>query len=499
MNGRRQSDRSVVPKKPTNKAGGAPSAAESVEERGLAKGNSAKQTRIRTQRREILQHELDRVRQVARKDAGLRFTALWHHVYDIERLREAYLSLERKSASGVDGETWEHYGENLEENLGDLSERLRRGSYRAKPVRRVYIPKTDGRMRPIGIPALEDKIVQRATTKVLEAIYEQDFLGFSYGFRPGRSQHNALDAVTVGIESRKVSWVLDADVRDFFGTISHEWLVRFIEHRIADQRVVRHVKKWLNAGVLEDGDWIQMKEGTPQGGSISPLLANIYLHYVFDLWIHTWRRRYATGEVIVIRYADDFIVGFQRKADAVRFQEALRERFREFNLELHPEKTRLLEFGRFAAKNRRQRGERKPETFDFLGFTHICSRTRNGAFTVRRKTMRKKMRAKLASIKEELRRRMHDNIRKTGSWLRSVLIGHYRYYAVPRNSKELGTFRYRILQMWKQSLGRRSQNGKINWKRMARCIKRWLPYPRILHPYPSQRLCVTTRGRSPVR
>lgn len=499
MNARRKSDSPIVPEKPANKGDGAPSPAESVEERGLAKGNSAQQTRTRTQRRAVLQHELDRVRQAARKDAGMRFTALWHHVYNIERLREAYFSLERGSAPGVDGETWHHYGENLQINLEDLSERLKRGSYRAKPVRRAYIPKADGRKRPLGIPTLEDKIVQRATVEVLNAIYEEDFVGFSYGFRPGRSAHNALDAVTVGIETRKVSWVLDADIRGFFDTIDHEWLVKLIEHRIADQRVVRHVKKWLNAGVLEDGKRIRVQEGTPQGGSISPLLANIYLHYVFDLWVHQWRRRQASGEVIVVRYADDFLVGFQRKADAERFLEELRERFRQFNLELHPDKTRLIEFGRFAAKNRKGRGEGKPETFDFLGFTHICGRTRRGAFTVRRKTMRKKMRGKLAAIKEQLKRRMHQNIREVGAWLGLVLHGHYRYYGVPRNHEALGTFRHRILQMWKHTLERRSQNGKVTWERMNRYAKRWLPYPRVLHPYPSQRLRVTTRGRSPVR
>ena len=499
MNARGKSDSSIVPKKRTNKAGGAPSAAEPVEGRGLAKGNSAEQTRTRTQRRILLQQELDRVRQAARRDAGARFTALWHHVYNVERLREAYDSVKRQSAPGIDGETWLHYGENLEENLRDLSQRLQRGGYRAKPVRRVYIPKADGRKRPIGIPVLEDKIVQRAAVEVLNAIYEVDFQGFSYGFRAGRSQHNALDAVTVGIENRPVNWVLDADVRGFFDAIDHGWLVKFIEHRIADQRVVRHVKKWLNAGVLENGKRIQVQEGTPQGGSVSPLLANIYLHYVFDLWVHAWRQKHATGGVIVVRFADDFIVGFQRKADAERFLVELRERFARFNLELHPDKTRLLEFGRYAAKNRQKRGQGKPETFHFLGFTHICSRTRKGAFTVRRKTKRKKMLAKLQELKRELRRRMHEPIDEVGAWLRSVLRGHYNYYAVPRNIAALSAFRDRLVLMWKQVLSRRSQNGRVNWKRMGRIVKRWLPEPRILHPYPSQRLCVTTRGRSPVR
>jgi len=499
MNDHGKSDSSIVPEKLANKADGAPSAAEPVEERGLAEGNSGEQTRTRTQRRAVLQHAIDRVRQVARRDTGARFTALWHHVYHVDRLRESYESLKRNSAPGVDGETWSGYGENLDENLKDLSERLERGAYRAKPVRRVFIPKADGRRRPLGIPALEDKIVQKATAEVMNGIYEEDFVNFSYGFRPGRSPHNALDAVSVALKTRRVNWVIDADIRGFFDTIDHEWLVKFIEHRIADKRVVRHVKKWLNAGVLEEGKRIRMQEGTPQGGNISPLLANIYLHYVFDVWIDDWRRKHASGEVIVVRYADDFIVGFQRKDDALRLMEELKERLRKFNLALHPEKTRLLEFGRFAAENRKKRGQGKPETFNFLGFTHICGRTRRGKFMVLRQTMRKKTRAKLASLKVDLRRRMHDAIDEVGAWLGSVLRGHYRYYAVPRNMPALKAFRQRIVLMWKQVLSRRSQKGRISWKRMNRYAARWLPNPRILHPYPDQRLRVTTQGRSPVR
>jgi group II intron reverse transcriptase/maturase len=499
MNADGKSDSPIVPGKPANKADGAPSAAEPVEERGLAKGNPGEQTRDRTQRRMVLQQALSRVRQAARKDAGARFTTLWHHVYKIDQLREAFDSLKPTSAPGIDGETWHHYEKNLGKNLEDLSQRLKRGAYRAKPVRRVYIPKADGSKRPLGIPVLEDKIVQRATVEVLNEIYEEDFLGFSYGYRPGRSQHNALDAVTVAIEQRKVSWVLDADIRGFFDTIDHEWLVKFVEHRIADQRVVRHVKKWLNAGVMEDGKRIRAQEGTPQGGNISSLLANIYLHYVFDLWVHAWRQKRASGEVYVIRYADDIIVGFQRKNDAERFLEELRERFRRFNLELHPDKTRLLEFGRFAAGDRKKRGQGKPETFDFLGFTHACSQTRRGKFAVRRRTMRKKMRAKLQEIKQKLKRRMHEPIRKVGAWLSSVLKGHYNYYAVPRNSAAMNSFRYKIIRMWKQVLSRRSQKGRVNWRRMEGYIEKWLPTPRIKHPYPSQRLRVITRGKSPVR
>jgi len=407
--------------------------------------------------------------------------------------------LKRQSAPGVDGETWYHYQENLEENLEDLSRRLKSGGYRAKPVRRVYIPKADGRERPIGIPALEDKIVQRATVEVLNGIYEEDFLGFSYGFRPGRNQHNALDAVTVGIESKKVNWVLDADIRGFFDSIDHEWLLKFIEHRIADQRVIRHVKKWLKAGVLEQGRRIEVKDGTPQGGSISPLLANIYLHYAFDLWAHAWRRKQASGDVIVVRYADDFIVGFERRDDAERFLDELRERLARFHLELHPEKTRLIEFGRRAATDRKRRGDKKPETFNFLGFTHMCSTRKSGGFTVRRKTQRKRMVAKLSSINVELRRRMHEPIAKVGEWLRSVLRGHYNYYAVPHNSRTLSVFRWRVARVWKSVLSRRSDKGEFDWKQMIRLIERWLPKPRVLHPYPGQRLCVKTRGRSPVR
>ncbi len=499
MNTGRKSDNPIVPEKQANKESGAPDSAESVEERGLAKGNSNQQNRSRTQSRERLQQALERVRKVAERDKELQFTNVWHHVYDVDRLRAAYSSLGRKKAAGIDGETWESYGKNLEENLIDLSIRLRKGSYRAKPVRRVYIPKADGGKRALGIPVLEDKIVQRATVEVLNAIYEEDFLGFSYGFRPGRGQHDALDAVTVAIESRKVNWVLDADIRGYFDTISHEWLMRFIEHRIADKYVLRHIKKWLNAGVLEDGKRISVEEGTPQGGSISPLLANIYLHYVFDLWAHQWRQRHATGEVIIVRYADDFLVGFQRKADAETFQQELRGRMGKFNLELHPEKTRMLEFGRFAAENRQRRGQGKPETFDLLGFTHTCGRTRRGGFRVRRKTKRKKVGAKLQEIKEELKRRMHHPIRQVGQWLSRVLRGHYRHYGVPGNSEALRSFHHVIIREWKQILGRRSQRGRVSWKKMAIYQRLWFPSPRIYHPYPNQRVRVKTRGRSPVR
>jgi len=442
---------------------------------------------------------MERIRQAACRDKQLRFTTLWHHVYDIEHLRGAYFSLKRNAAPGVDGETWRHYGEQLEENLQELSDRLKRGAYRAKPVKRAYIPKPDGRQRPLGVTTLEDKIVQRATVEVLNAIYETDFLGFSYGFRPGRSPHDALNALSAGIMTRKVSWVLDADIRGYFDAISHEWLVKFIEHRIADRRVIRHIKKWLNAGVLEDGSRTYSEEGVPQGGSVSPMLANVYLHYVFDLWVERWRRRQAAGEVIVVRFCDDFVVGFQYQQDAVGFLEALNKRLRKFNLNLHEDKTRLIEFGRFAVQNRKRQGKGKPETFDFLGFTHICGKTRKGKFAVLRYTIAKRMRAKLMEIKGELRRRLHWPVPIVGKWLRVVLLGHYRYYGVPGNFRKIGAFKYHISLLWFRTLRRRSQRYRLIWERMSRLINRWLPRPRICHTYPDLSLYVKTRGKSPVR
>ena len=517
MNEPGKSDRPVVPSKPANMSfWDWKKLVERVKGRGLAKENGrddvplpaepAKQV-DRTQCRlgeghtldEDLHSALDRVRQAACRDKELKFTSLWHHVYNVDRLREAYLACKRDAAAGVDGQTWQAYGQELEGNLKDLSDRLTQGRYRAKPVKRAYIPKAGGKQRPIGVPVLEDKIVQRATVRVLNAVYETDFLGFSYGFRPKRSAHMALDALAVGIRTRKVNYVLDADIRGFFDTLSHEWLMKFVEHRIADPRVLRHIQKWLNADVLEEGKCTVQEEGTPQGGSASPLLANIYLHYVLDLWADQWRRTQAHGDVIIVRYADDFVVGFEHQSDATRFLEELRERFRQFNLELHADKTRILEFGRDAAAQREQRREGRPQTFNFLGFTHACDRTRKGRFVVRRRTMAARMRAKLQQIKQELRKRLHQKVQEVGRWLKSVLSGHYRYFGVPRNMEALNRFRIGVYWLWRRSLGRRSQKAILGRSRYDAIAGRWLPLPRILHPYPEQRLAFMIQGKSPVR
>ncbi len=497
MNEHGKSDRSVVPGKPPNKAEGP--AAEAVEGRERAKGNSGEGDALRTPGRAGALSALDRVREAAERDRRQRFTALLHHVYDVEALRTAYHALKRDAAAGVDGETWEHYGKALEANLQDLAGRLRRGAYRAKPVRRVFIPKADGRQRPLGVPALEDKLVQRAVVGVLNAIYEVDFLGFSYGFRPGRSPHGALDALTVGITTKRVNWVLDADIRGFFDTLDHGWLVKLVEHRVADRRVVRLIQKWLNAGVLEDGTRTRSEVGTVQGGSISPLLANIYLHYVFDLWVQRWRKKQAHGDVVVVRFADDFVVGFEHREEAEQFLTELRERFARFGLTLHPDKTRLIEFGRFAAANRRGRGDGKPETFNFLGFTHSCGKTRKGKFTVLRQTVRQRWQAKLKAVKAELRRRLHDPLSAVGDYLRSVVMGHVRYYGVPMNGSSIVAFRQAIGRLWKWALERRSQSHHLSWERMNRYIDRWLPPARICHPYPLARFRATTQGKSRMR
>jgi group II intron reverse transcriptase/maturase len=490
MNEHGKSDKPILPQKSSNNAG--QPGAEGMEGRGLAKGKPRQQNTFRTQSRGNVPSALERVREAAGKNKGTKFTALFHYVYDLGMLKWAYFQLKKEAAAGVDGETWRHYGESLDERLQDLSHRLQRGAYQAKPVRRTYIPKADGRQRPLGVTALEDKLVQRAAVEVLNAVYEADFAEFSYGFRPGRSQHDALDQLYLGIHEKQVNWVLDLDIRAFFDSLSQKWLVKFIEHRIGDRRVVRLIQKWLRAGVLEKGKLTVSEEGTPQGGSASPLLANIYLHYVFDLWAEVWSRKIARRGVLLVRYADDIVVGFQEKAEAERFWSELQARMEKFALELHPEKTRLLEFGRYAAERRQKRGEGKPETFNFLGFTHICGKTRKGRFTVLRQTIRKRMHAKLQAIKLELRQRMHDPVETTGQWLRAVVGGHIRYYGVPTNSRALRAFCRQVERYWHRALGRRSQLGYVLWERMQRLILRWIPPPRICHPYPSCRIRVIT-------
>ncbi len=480
MNGHGQSDGPVVPANPPNNA----VAAEVGEGRRPTKGNTASKPRPGRSAGPGVSNALDRVRQVAARDKDARFTALLHHV-DLDRLRAAYRAINPKAAPGVDQVTWRAYGQDLEANLRDLHERVQAGRYRASPSRRVYIPKADGRQRPLAVATLEDKILQRAVTEVLNSIYEVDFRGFSYGFRPGRNPHQALDALAVGIERKKVNWVLDADIRDFFGQLDRVWLRKFLEHRIADRRVLRLIGKWLAAGVIEDGTWTQCDMGSPQGASVSPLLANVYLHYVLDLWADWWRRRFAHGDVIMVRWADDFIVGFEHRGDAERFLAELRDRFARFGLELHPGKTRLIEFGRFAAGNRSRRGQGKPETFEFLGFTHLCGKTRAGRFWLRRITISKRMRAKLREVNDQLRLRKHEPIPVQGRWLASVVRGHLAYYAVPGNTGAIKAFRTQAIRHWYRALRRRSQRSRINWVRMNRITARWLPPVQVMHPHPA--------------
>jgi RNA-directed DNA polymerase len=484
-----ESDDAIVPKKRRNKAD-QKLAAETGEGRASAEGN-AKRTLLAPDtvpgKRGM---GLLGIRLAAKRDKQLRLTALLHHVTP-ELLRASYLELKRQAAPGVDGMTWREYGRQLEKRIADLHDRIHRGTYRAQPSKRAWILKADGRQRPLGIAALEDKIVQQAVKTVLEQIYEEDFLGFSYGFRPGRSCHNALDALWMGIVHRKVSYVLDADIRGFFDAICHGWMDKFLRHRIADRRILRLIQKWLTAGVSEEGRWSRTTLGTAQGAVISPLLANVYLHYVLDLWVNQWRKRHARGSVIIVRYADDFVMGFQHRDDAERCLRELRRRLEQFGLQLHPEKTRLIEFGRYAAERRARRGQGKPETFDFLGFTHYCSTTRDGAFTIKRQSIAKRVRAALQKVKVQLRRRLHHAVAETGAWLQLVVRGWFNYHAVPSNFRRLSQFRQQVARLWLQSLRRRSQKGRSwTWKRFDRLIERWLPRPKILHPYPSQRLIV---------
>lgn len=484
MNGRGKSDPVIVAAKSANKAESP--AAEPMEPRTGAKGNADQQTTCRAQNRESMSHALERIREVARLKKKERFTSLLHHI-TVDFLRAAFFKLKRDAAPGVDGVTWESYEADLEVRLRDLHSRVHSGTYRALPSRRRYIPKADGRQRPLAITALEDKIVQRAVTTVLNAIYEADFLGFSYGFRPKRSQHDALDALVVGITGKKVNYILDADIRSFFDTVNHTWLIRFLEHRIGDARIIRLIQKWLKAGVLDDGIVVASDVGTGQGSVISPLLANIYLYYAFDLWAERWRRLEAKGDMIIVRYADDIVLGFQHEADARRFHDAMTERLQRFSLELHPAKTRLIEFGRFASRQRAERGLGKPETFNFLGFTFICGKSRRGKFLLHRKTRRDRLQAKLSEIRDEMKRRMHHSIPEQGQWLRQVMMGYFAYHAVPTNARALNRFRNRVIDLWRRALRRRSQKDRTTWGRMARLSSDILPRVRILHPWPSDR------------
>jgi RNA-directed DNA polymerase len=483
-----ESDCAIVPMKLPNKE--AKASAEAAEGRVRTKENDVHHHTYPTQSGIRVSQGLGGVRRRAQARKQERFTALLHHL-TVDLLRESYYALKRNAAPGVDGVSWQEYEHNLEESLVSLHQRVHRGAYRAQPSRRVYIPKADGRQRPLGIAALEDKIVQQAVVRILNQIYEVDFRGFSYGFRPGRSPHQALDALHVGINRKRVNWILDADIRGFFDNMSHEWTMKFMAHRIADNRVLRLIQKWLKAGVSEEGEWSETTAGTPQGAVISPLLANVYLHYVFDLWIEVWRQKVASGEVVVVRYADDLVVGFQHRNDAERFLAEFKERLASFALELHPDKTRLIEFGRFAQVNRQRRGEGKAATFTFLGFTHYCATNSKGYFVVGRTTQPKRMQATLRKIKAVLRERMHERVNVVVQWLKRVVEGYYRYHAVPGNTATLGRFRDRLCDLWRSMLGRRSQRSRPSWKRIRPTFERWLPRPRVLHPYPDVRFDAT--------
>lgn len=504
MNALEKSDRPVVPGKTENKAAERYGVAEPLEGRGRTKEKAEQNAMGSTQSGSAMGSGLDRLRQRAKEDKNTRFTALLHHV-TVDLLRDSFLHLQRNSAPGVDGVTWKEYEQGLEGRLIDLHGRVHRGSYRAQPSRRVYIPKPDGRKRPLGIASLEDKIVQQAVVVVLNAIYENDFLGFSYGFRPGKKAHDALDALSVALQFEETGWVLDADIQGFYDNMSHEWTLAFLERRIADPRVLRLIQKWLRAGVSEDGEWSRTTIGTPQGAVISPLLANVYLHYVFDLWAQQWRQESCAGAMFIIRYADDVVVAFQYRGDAVRFHAELVEQMRAHGLELHPEKTRLIEFGRFAEQKRKRSGDGLPDTFDFLGFTHICSRSRGGKFFIKRRTVAKKMRATLARVKQELYQRMHEPVKETGKWLGAVVSGYYQYFCVPGNLPMMARFRHRVTRLWRRVLIRRGGQRKPSWERLTPLFERWLPHARVLHPYPVERFSAKYprwepyAGKPPVR
>lgn len=494
-------EKSDTPIRPEKRPNNGDEPAEAVEERGVVSGNSLGATAGRAQNRhKPASKGLQGVREAARRDRQCRFTSLLHHVTP-ELLKDSYYRLSRKAATGVDGVSWRDY-EPLAQagRLLELHAEVHSGRYRAQPSRRVYIPKADGKLRPLGIAALEDKIVQQAVVTVLNEIYEVDFMGFSYGFRPGRSQHDALDALAVAIENRKVNWILDADIVAFFDEIDHDWMIRFLEHRIGDQRIIRLITKWLKAGTIEEGRRVAAVKGTPQGAVISPLMANVYLHYVHDLWAHQWRKRYATGSVSIVRYADDSVTGFQHEYEAKAYLAALQERLSKFGLKLHPDKTRLIEFGRYAIESRRKQGLGRPETFDFLGLTHICGHRRGTqVFKLVRLTVKKRMRASLMAIKETLMRRRHEPIPDVGRWLGRVVEGHMNYYSVPGNRERIGAFAREAVRAWRFSLCRRSQRNRMPWSRFAQIAKRYMPQLRVVHPYPAKRFRVRTADRSRVR
>jgi RNA-directed DNA polymerase len=493
---RGESDESIVPTNLVNKDGTDPSA-EPAEGRDSANGNTGQSASRRTQSRVKRESRgLFGVREAARNSSTLRFTALMHHI-DERMLYESFGELKKSAAPGVDGVTWADYEANLEANIKDLHGRIHRGAYRAKPSRRTWIPKSGGRMRPLGVATLEDKLVQQAVAWVLQSIYEQDFVGFSYGFRPGRSQHQALDALSVALTTKKVNWILDADLESYFDTIDHDWLIKFLERRIGDNRILRLIRKWLHAGVVEEGVWSASTSGTPQGSGISPLLSNVFLHYVLDLWIQWWRAHHCRGDVVVVRYCDDFVIGFEQEREAQACLQELRARFSRFGLKLNDDKTRLIEFGRYAIERRSRRGVARPETFDFLGFTHYCGTTKSrGWFAVRRMSAANRMRKKLAALKQELRKRRHDSLGETGRWLGRVVQGWMNYHAIPGNIARLNRFVISLARMWLHQLRRRSQNGRFPWSRMQRLVSRYLPRPRILHPYPHERFRARLAARA---
>jgi RNA-directed DNA polymerase len=486
MHDTRESDNGIVPRKPSNQE--QLCLREGVEGRPLTKGNMVQSPAARTQSRGPASRGLERVRQAAKRDKHLQFTALFHHL-TLQRLCESFYMLERQAAAGIDGVTWDSYKANLGENLRALHARLHQGRYRTQPLRRVYIPKADGTQRPLGIACLEDKIVQHAVVSVLSAIYEGDFLGFSYGFRPGRSPHDALDALAVGLVKHKVWWVLDADIQQFYDTLDRQWLRRFLQHRIGDKRLLRLINKWLEIDIIDaDGQKTKPARGIAQGLVIGPLMSNLYLHYVFDLWSHAWRKKRTSGDVIITRFADDIVLGFQYQQEAAHFKDELAARLGAFGLTLHPAKTRLIEFGRFAAEHRQQRGQGKPETFEFLGFVHICSQHhRDQRFIVKRRTIKKRMRKQLQAIKATLMRRRHAPVLHLGVWLRRVVQGHYNYYGVPGNMQSLKSFQVQVERYWFRALRRRSQRDRMPWARFRSLAQRWIPKPRIVHPYPDMR------------